>query len=211
MPNLYNTALGQNTRRVRLSDSNLGTRRIQFYQVTVYGLTDAFIDGIFGNYRYVQNEGSIDSEDAYEYVGRGNRLILEAIVRGVQKMSELYIVGEWDYYQEDPDYNDLEITIGVSADTVESHKEQQSRPIQLRNPNSESIEHAVYDAVDDFDPQGGYDYIEVIPVQIAGSSTDPTGGYGLGRNHPLNVQVKLAKKAASLAARKTPPQFKKPR
>ena len=47
MPNLINNpgnvdnALAQNYRRVATGGSNYGTRRIQFYQVSVFGLTDA--------------------------------------------------------------------------------------------------------------------------------------------------------------------------
>jgi len=215
MPNLINnpynmTDLAQNYRRVRLGDSNLGTRRMQFYQVTVYGVSDAFIAGLEEEAtRTVQEEGSIDSTDAYEYTASGNNRLLEAITRGVQKTSELYLVGNWDYFQEDPNYLDLIITFAVSADTVESAKEHTAHTGS--NPNYQSIEASVNIAVDDFDPQDGYDYIEVIPVEISGSATRPTGGNSLGRNNPLNAAVVMANKALNLAARQTPPKFNKPR
>ena len=217
MPNLINNGdqanLAQNYRRVRVSDSNLGTRRIQFYEVTIYGMSDADIAIVVNTpWRTVQEEGSLDSTDAYELTTAS---VLEAIVRGVQKTSELYIVGEWDWYWEDPDYNDLELTIGVAADTVESsfeYGEHAGYGANAFNPNYQSIEQAVQDTVDDFNLNDGYDYIEVIAVQISGSSTDSTNpGNALGRNNPLNAAVKAAKKAARLASRKTPPQFKKPR
>ena len=108
MPNLigntgYNGLGGvaQNYRRVTTGGSNLGTRRIQFYQIAVYGLSDAVVDAL-DDYRVVNNtEIDIDQEPEREF---RTATVAEAVIRAVQSMSEVYIVGAHDVDQEDYEY-----------------------------------------------------------------------------------------------------------
>jgi hypothetical protein len=136
MPNLYNTDLAQNARRAATGGSNYGTRRIQFYQITIFGITDAEVAKL-NDYRIVNNtELDIDQEAEREF---RSATWVEAIVRGVQQNAELYMVGAHDVDgTETPGYSDLKITIGVAGDTFSSGWEMDNRddPATRDNDNA---------------------------------------------------------------------------
>jgi hypothetical protein len=207
MPNLYNSDLAQNARRVRIGDSNIGTRKLQLYEVSVIGLTDDFVNSLNGiDARDVEFDGGFmgGGIDQYDTIELKTASIVEAVVRGVQKISEVYIVGFTDVYPNGPGYTDLVITIGVAADTIESGWEQYVRGDA--NNNSESIQDSVYNAVDEFDPPGGFDYVYVQPVQLIGSGTYDIGGPPIAL--PAKLAAYQAKKDAR-AAKSAPPQSRR--
>ena len=170
MPSLYNTDLGQNARRVATGGSNYGTRRIQFYQITVYGLSDAEV-AKFNDYRIVNNtEVDIDQEPEREF---RSATMLEAVIRGVQSNAELYIVGAHDVDGTDtPGYNNLKLTVGVASDTFSSGWEMENRDVPPSGPPNnnpyltETIEYALDGYRDEFSAQ--YDGFDVRPVFIYG-------------------------------------------
>ena len=136
MPNLYNTDLAQNARRVATGGSNYGTRRIQFYQITVFGITDLEVAKL-NDYRLVNNtEIDIDQEPEREF---RSATWVEAIVRGVQSNAELYMVGAHDVDGTGtPGYNDLKITIGVAGDTFSSGWEMNNRDVPPNGPPNDN-------------------------------------------------------------------------
>jgi hypothetical protein len=200
MPNLINDqgynglgSVAQNYRRVATGGSNYGTRRIQFYQIAVYGLTDAEVAKL-DNYRSVNNtEIDIDQEPEREF---RTATVAEAVIRAVQSMSEVYIVGAHDVDQEEPDYNDFYLIIGVSADTVSSGNEMSNRDedFTYRNYNP-YIGDALYDALDVY----SYDSYDVYPVMIYGDHWSSTGENAMPA--PQLAEVRGARKTASAAAR----------
>jgi hypothetical protein len=197
MPNLigntgYNGlgSVAQNYRRAATGGSNLGTRRIQFYQVSVYGLTDAEVAKL-DNYRYVNNTGDdIDQEPEREFL---TGTVAELVIRAVQSMSEVYVVGAHDVDSNGVDDNDFYLIIGVSGDTVSSGNEMANRddPATYQNYNP-----YMSDALDDvLDFAGGPNDWDVFPVFIYGDHFAEGGGsQALSR-----VERKAASKAARLA------------
>jgi len=169
MPNLYNTDLAQNARRVSTGGSNYGTRRIQFYQITVFGITDAEVAKL-NDYRLVNNtELDIDQEAEREF---RSATWLEAIVRGVQRNAELYIVGAHDVDgTETPGYNNLKITIGVAGDTFSSGWEMDNRDDPAtRDNNNPYLGEAMTDVCRNYRAQANTDNdgFSVRPVFIYG-------------------------------------------
>jgi hypothetical protein len=188
MPNLYNTDLAQNARRVATGGSNYGTRRIQFYQFTVYGLTDAEVAKL-NNYRLVNNtEVDVDQEPEREF---RTATVAEAVIRAVQSVSEVYIVGAHDVYQEGPDYNDFNLIIGVSGDTYSSGWEQIERdPEDTQQNYNKWLIDALEDALDGY-LGNDYDGYDVYPTFIYGDHFSTTG--------PVALPQRAERKAARLA------------
>jgi hypothetical protein len=167
MPNLINnpnnmTDLAQNYRRVATGGSNYGTRRIQFYQVSVYGLTDAEVAKL-DDYRVVNNtEIDIDQEPEREFMGG---TIAEAVVRAVQSNGEVYIVGAHDVDSNDPDDNDFYIIIGIAGDTYSSGYEMDERdPSNTTDNNNPYLSEALEDVLEDYT----YNDFDVYPTFIYG-------------------------------------------
>lgn len=218
MPNLYNTNLGQNARNVRVGDSKFGTRRLQFYTVYVYGLTDVEAAKLQGNMfdpdsnlRQIIEDSDInfgmggigDQPPAYEYRGP---TILEAIVRGVQKTSEVYSVCQPEVLNTDPDWWDLTVTIAVAHDTMQSAWEQIQGGLgpgvggQNVNPNADWIINNVGDAIDFYDPVGGWDGLDVVATFIGGDNLYSFSPVALPADHETRQAVRQAQKAAIMAS-----------
>jgi len=174
MPNLYNTDLAQNARRTATGGSNYGTRRIQFYQIAVYGLTDAEVAKL-DNYRAVNNtEIDIDQEPEREF---RSATVVEAILRAVQVMGEIYVVGAHDVDQEETNYNDLYLIVGVSGDTISSGWEMDERDPDDTNDNFNNYLQfgTLSDALDDFTTDGW----DAYPIMIYGDHFSSTGAYAM--------------------------------
>lgn len=224
MPDLYNLpnaggsgTFGDNARSIRVGDTKFGTRRIQFYTVYLTGLTTAEVEKIILRDPNQPNSGARqiieDSDYSYGMGGMGDQppaveyrgpTILEAIVRGVQKLAEVYAVYFPYITDTDPDYWDLTLTIAVNADTVQSAWEQiQSgagpwTPPQNVNLNSEWLLSSVQSALDDYNPIGGWDNLDVSGTFIYG---DQVGNYtpvALSQSPEANA-LHLANKAARLS------------
>jgi hypothetical protein len=197
MPNLINDqgynglgGLAQNYRRVATGGSNYGTRRIQFYQIVVYGLTDAEVAKL-DDYRLVNNtEIDIDQEPEREFK---QATVAELVVRAVQSVSEVYIVGAHDVDQEDPDYNDFYLIIGVSGDTYSSGFEMDERddPATRANDNL-YLNEVLGDVFDNMDAPAN-DGFDVYPTFIYGDHFSTI-------TYP-NTMSRSERKAASAPAR----------
>jgi hypothetical protein len=210
MPNLINDngynglgGLAQNYRRVRVGNSQLGTRQLQMYEIWVYGLSDALADNynMYNGSREIvlDNTEDMDQPPMAE-LAAGN--IVEAILRGVQEMAEIYMVGQVDYYHIDPDYNNLVITVVVGADTVESWQEQNlDNNGQNYNPNSQTFSNAIGDSVDAWaiDHSEDWEGLDVYPTYLQGDGTSYYGMYALAKLDPVNVAVKDAQRARGAA------------
>jgi hypothetical protein len=173
MPNLLNTDLAQNYRRVSTGGSNLGTRRIQFYQITVFDITDAEVAKL-NDYRLVNNtEIDIDQEPEREF---RSATVAELVIRAVQSVGELYVVGAHDVDAgSGAGLNNFKITVGIAGDTFSSGNEMDNRdPPATRNNNNPYMNEALDDVLDAVNApiNDGYD---VNPVFIYGHAFDTTG------------------------------------
>jgi len=203
MPNLINDSgynglgsVAQNYRRVSTGGSNYGTRRVQFYQIEVYGLTDAEVAKL-DNYRAVNNtEIDIDQEPEREF---RSATVVEAILRAVQVMGEVYIVGAHDVDQEEPDYNDLYLIVGVSGDTISSGWEMDQRddPATHENYNNYLQSGTLADALDEYN----VDDWDAYPVMIYGDHFSSTGAWAMPAPElkALRAATKAAREPARLA------------
>ena len=213
MPNLINDSgynglggLAQNYRRTRVGNSQFGTRQLQMYEIHIYGLSDAVADNdnVYNGSREIVLDGT-DDMDQPPIVELKSGSIVEAILRGVQEMAEIYPVGHPDYYNYEPDDNELVITVAVSADTVESNWEQylhyNDNGTQNFNPNSLSFYDVIGASVDDWanTHEEYWADLDVYPAYLNGDSTDTYGPYALAKLDPVQVAVKDAQKARSAA------------
>jgi hypothetical protein len=196
MPNLINNpgnvdnALAQNYRRVSTGGSNYGTRRIQFYQVVVYGLSDAEVAKL-DDYRFVNNtEIDIDQEPEREF---RTATVAELVVRAIQSVSEVYIVGAHDVDQEDPDYNDFYLIVGVSGDTYSSGFEMDERDDPATRDNNNSYLREALEDVLDANGSPSNDGYDVYPTFIYGDHFSTI-------TYP-NTMSRAERKAASAPAR----------
>jgi len=197
MPNLINDSgynglggLAQNYRRVATGGSNYGTRRIQFYQIVVYSLSDAEVAKL-DNYRYVNNtEVDIDQEPEREF---RTATVAELVVRAIQSVAEVYIVGAHDVNHENPNDNDFYVIIGVSGDTYSSGFEMDTRddPATRAN-NNEYLNEALHDVFNNMDSPANDGY-DVYPTFIYGDHFSTI-------TYP-NTMSRAERKAASAAAR----------
>jgi hypothetical protein len=197
MPNLINDqgynglgGLAQNYRRVATGGSNYGTRRIQFYQIVVYGLSDAEVAKL-DDYRVVNNtEVDIDQEPEREFK---QATVAELVVRAIQSVAEVYIVGAHDVDQEESDYNDFYLIIGVSGDTYSSGFEMDTRddPATRAN-NNPYLNEALYNVFDNMDAPTN-DGFDVYPTFIYGDHFSTI-------TYP-NTMSRAERKAASAPAR----------
>ena len=215
MPNLINDSgynglggLAQNYRRTRVGNSQFGTRQLQMYEIHIYGLSDlvANNDNVYSGSRPIVLDGT-DDVDQPPIVELASGNIVEAILRGVQQMAEIYLVGQPDYYNYDPDDNELVITIAVSADTVDSYWEQianyNNSGTQNSNPNSLSFYGVIGDSVDDW-ARTHEEYwldLDVYPAYLNGDSTDTYGPVALAKTDPAVQATREARKAQSVAQR----------
>jgi hypothetical protein len=201
MPNLigdtgYNGlgGLAQNYRRVATGGSNYGTRRIQFYQINVYGISDVEAAKL-DNYRLVNNtEIDVDQEPEREFK---TATVAEAVIRSIQSMAEIYVVGAHDIDHETTDYNTFYLIVGVAGDTVSSGWEQEVRDSidTQRNYNPwfiDALENALDGYLDNYD---GYD---VYPTFIYGDHFSTTGPVAMPA--PELKALRDATKAARIAA-----------
>jgi hypothetical protein len=213
MPNLINDngynglgGLAQNYRRTRVGNSQFGTRQLQMYEIHIYGLSDAVADNdnVYEGSRDIVLDGT-DDIDQPPISELKSSSIVEAILRGVQEMAEIYLVGHPDYYHYDPDNNELVITVAVSADTVESNWEQyinrDNNGSQNFNPNSLNFYSAIGNSVDDWASthEEYWEDLDVYPAYLIGDGTDTYGPWALARLDPTQVAVKDAQKARSAA------------
>jgi hypothetical protein len=197
MPNLLNSDLAQNYRRVATGGSNYGTRRIQFYQLAVYGLTDAEVAKL-DDYRVVNNtEVDIDQEPEREF---RQATVAELLIRAIQSVSEVYIVGAHDVDSNGTDDNDLYLIVGVAGDTFSSGWEMDERDSNDTNQNFNSYLYfgAMPDVLDNPDgpTNSGWD---AYPIMIYGDHFSSTGMYAMPA--PQLAEVRSARKTASAAAK----------
>jgi hypothetical protein len=182
MPNLIGDlghngqgGVAQNARRVSTGGSNYGTRRIQFYQITVYGLSDAEVAKL-DNYRVVNNTGEdIDQEPEREFK---SATVAELVIRAIQSVGEVYIVGAHDVDgTETPGYNNFKLTIGIAGDTYASGNEMENRDAPPDGPsNNNAYLGEVLDDVLDSNGAPSNDGYDVRPVFIYGHTFDATAG-----------------------------------
>jgi hypothetical protein len=180
MPNLigdtgYNGlgSVAQNARRVATGGSNLGTRRIQFYQITVLDITDAEVAKL-DNYREVNNsEIDIDQEPEREFL---TATVAELVVRAVQSVSEVYIVGAHDVDAgSGPGFNNFKIIVGCAGDTFSSGNEMDERDDPATRDNNNPYMSEALDAVLDNNGAPDNNGYEVEPVFIYGHAFSSTG------------------------------------
>jgi hypothetical protein len=184
------------------------------YEIWIYGLSDAlaYEDNVYSGSRSIVLDNTDEDMDQPPIAELAAGNIVEAILRGVQEMAEIYMVGHVDYYNDGPDYNNLVITVLVSADTVESGQEQNlDNNGQNYNPNSQSFYDVVGSSVDAwaYDHSEDWDGLDVYPTYLQGDGTSYYGLYALAKLDPVNVAVKdaqqargAAMKAARIAANK---------
>jgi hypothetical protein len=159
-----------NYRRALDNFSRFGTRKLVFYTIVVYGLTDATMDTI---YNLEDTYGGNDNSYPAEWIEAPGS-ILEAIQRGVQLVAEPYAYGDWDDNYEGPDYNDIAITAIVASDTVEDSAEQNQH--NSTNQHSYTMETAILDAISNFANDG----VEVHRAYMLGTAINE-GSYALAR------------------------------
>jgi len=165
MPNLYNTDLGQNARRVATGGSNYGTRRIQFYQISVFGLSDAEVDKL-DDYRLVNNtEIDIDQEPEREF---RQATVVELVVRAIQANGEVHIVGAHDVDSQGTDDNDLYLIIGIAGDTYSSGYEMDERDPEGTWQNDNPYLSEALDDVFDSNDSPANNGFDVYPTFIYG-------------------------------------------
>jgi hypothetical protein len=180
MPNLLNDTgynglggLAQNYRRVATGGSNYGTRRIQFYKITVLDITDAEVAKL-NDYRLVNNsEIDIDQEPEREF---RTATVAELVIRAVQSVSEVYIVGAHDVDAgSGAGLNNFKIIVGCAGDTFSSGNEMDERDDPAtRDNNNPYMREALEDVLDNNDAPSNDGY-DVEPVFIYGHSFDSTG------------------------------------
>jgi hypothetical protein len=156
MPDLTNDPIGSNHRRALDNFSRFGTRKLVWYVITVYGLDDATMEVIYGlDGQPLTGEQDYDAAgDDYppEWIEQPGS-ILEAIQRGVQLIAEPYAYGDWEDYNEEPDYNNITIIAMVASETVDDKHDQDNSPVPV-NPNSYTLETAILDAISGFANDG---------------------------------------------------------
>ena len=204
MPNLigntgYNGlgSVAQNYRRAATGGSNYGTRRIQFFQIAVYGLTDAEVAKL-DDYRVVNNTGDdVDQEPEREFK---SATVAELVIRAVQSVSEVYIVGAHDVDSNGTNDNDFYLIIGVAGDTFSSGWEMDVRDSDDTNQNFNSYLYwtVLPDVLDNPDgpTNNGWD---AYPIMIYGDHFSSTGMYAMPA--PQLAEVRAARKEAGAAAR----------
>ena len=160
-----------NYRRALDNFSRFGTRKLVFYTITVYGLSDATMDVLYNG---EQNYDAAGDEYPPEWIEQPGS-ILEAIQRGVQLIAEPYAYGDWDDYNEDTDYTDITITAIVAEDTVDDAADQDNSGYPA-NPNSYTLETAILDAISGFTNDG----VEVQRAYMVGDTID-AGSFALAR------------------------------
>lgn len=207
MPNLLNSDLAQNYRRTHVGTSRFGTRTLQLYEIWIYGLSDNVANTLFDGSRDTNLEDdSADQPSAVELAGGS---IIEAILRGAQVMGEIYVVGQPDTFNNDPDDNDLVITIGVAADTLDSGWEQYvgtyfSNSQQNSNNNATDLYYSIGDNVDEWADRNGeyWNDLDVWPVFLVGESTSNAyGPFALPKDDPARVAYRAAKQAKRAEAK----------
>lgn len=191
MPDLTNDPIGANYRRAIVNFSRFGTRKLAYYAIRVYGISDDIVGSIDGG------EDTYDPEFPREWIETpGN--ILEAVQRGVQLIAEPYTYSDWDINQLGPNYHLLLVTAVVAADTILDDRGQQDSPVPA-NQNSYSLQTAIEDALgQDF----SYDYVEVERMILRGDFLDTTGDYALGRNNAANSARQIELMNTKVAAGK---------
>jgi len=180
MPNLINDSgyngqggLAQNYRRVATGGSNYGTRRVQFFKITVFDLTDAEVAKL-NNYREVNNsEIDIDQEPEREFL---TATVAELVVRAVQSVTEVYIVGAHDVDAgSGAGLNDFKIIIGCAGDTFSSGNEMDERDDPATHNNNNPYMGEALDDVFDSNGAPSNDGFDVEPVFIYGHGFSSTG------------------------------------
>jgi len=191
MPDLRNTYVGANHRRSLDNFSRFGTRKLAYYAIRIYGLSeqDANIDVNAG-------EDTYDSEYPREWIEQPG--LIEAMQRGIQLVAEPYAYGDWDNNELDPDYWLFMITAIVAADTVLDEFGQDNSPVPA-NQNSYTLKTAIEAALgNDFN----YDYVEVERMILRGDTLDTTGDFALNRNSAANKARIIEQTNAKVAAGK---------
>ena len=189
MADLRNTSVGANYRRALNNFSRFGTRKLAFYAIRIYGLSQEDSD--------IENgEDVYDPEYPREWIEAPG--LIEAIQRGVQLVAEPYAFGDWDTIELDPDYWAAFLPAVVAADTVLDDQGQNDSPVPA-NENSYTLKSAVEAALGD---NWNYDYVEVERMILRGDTLDTTGDFALGRNAEANKTSRVALINAKSAAGK---------
>jgi len=179
-----------NYRRALDNFSRFGTRKLVFYVITVYGLTDDTMNVLYDLEETYQGEGQSYPTEWIEYPGS----IIEAVQRGVQLVAEPYHYGDWDTIEESPNYTDLTITAMVASYTFEDSAEQSEH--NSTNSHSYTLENAILDAIANFPNDG----VEVRRAYLVADGIS-TGSYALARTRGGSDAHK-ASMAAHIAAGK---------
>lgn len=186
--------IAANYRRALDNFSQFGTRKLAFYAIYVYGLSDATVDSLFGGEDNYNADGQEFPPVWIEEPGN----ILEAVHRGVQLMAEPFYYGDWDVDSMGPDYNNLYLTVAVAANTVMDGVSQQNDSPVPANQNSYTFETAILDAISNFTNDG----VNVERGILRGDYFDSYDSNALGRRNPTNQVRRQAQLEARIAAGK---------
>jgi len=170
MPQVSNSVT-TNYNRVTTPYSRFGTRRLQAYRITVYGVSDA--DALYTDARYEAGSYdewvaasalvgiTVETADTSHYQLRWpSNSIHSAILKGVGDVAEIYYNGFFDEDRYDPDDNRIRIIVLVAEDTF-LDGENPDVSYQSRNMND-----AVYNQIQNFN----WGDIDVYRVDLFGSS-----------------------------------------
>jgi hypothetical protein len=165
--------LAQNYRRVSTGGSNYGTRRIQFYQITVYDITNAEAAKL-DNYRAINNtEIDIDQEPEREFK---SATVAELVIRAAQSVGEVYIVGAHDVDTgSGAGLKHFKITVGLAGDTFSSGNEMDERDDPATRSNDNPYMSDAMNDVLNADGAPSNDGFDISPVFIYGHAFSTTG------------------------------------
>lgn len=198
--------------------SRFGTRRLQYYRIRIYGVSDAdslWNEDIFTAPTYADYVAAlavvgitVDTADShYEQYTWPNGSIYSAILNGVSDVAEIYYTGYLFPDRNDPDDNDIIVTVLVAEDTFMDGEMPGFRggyPGAGPNDYSTNMISAVYNRIESFD----WVDIDVTRVELVGdgfyASYDPStggsadGGYAMKRTEPASTRISKAQVKASL-------------
>jgi hypothetical protein len=206
MPQL-NSQVTTNYNRVTAPYSRFGTRRLQAYQISVYGVSDA--DALYSDARWFSETYAeyvaasallgitVETVDTHsQQVRWPSNSIHSAILKGAGDVAEIYYNGFFDEDHYDPDDNRIRITVLVAEDTfIDGEYADIFRSRRMID--------AVFNQIQNFD----WGDIDVYRVDLYGSSwyysydpsaDDTSGPNALARlkSEPGSLQSNRESKAA---------------
>ena len=169
-----NSNVTVNYNRATAPFSRFGTRRLQPYQITVYGVSDAhafYTEARATAASYAEWVAAsalvgidIETVDTHSHQIRWpSTSIHSAILRGASDVAEVYYTSFFDEDNYDPDDNRIRVTVFVAEDTFIDG----SNPdFELANNNSRAMIDAVFNQIQNF----SWGDIDVYRMDLFGSS-----------------------------------------